>query len=180
MELQSSRLPTAGCMFIRLYLFSTSLGMGRLGSVKDRSLESMREKYIEKNHSLLSQFCVARRSGTAWFCVHHFLLVQKQLVTWGNRTTVFGTGYHCSYSEKQHCKLQWAETSDVLNYLQMCESVGNYRSSACGNKPRSLEWNSLPGTGLSWIWCRGSLVVVAHFWQLGGCLQSVGFASLVP
>lgn len=48
MELQSSRLPTAGCMFIRLYLFSTSLGMGRLGSVKDRSLESMREKYIEK------------------------------------------------------------------------------------------------------------------------------------
>lgn len=46
MELQSSHLPTAGCTFIRLSLFSTSLGMGGLGSVKDRSLESMREKHI--------------------------------------------------------------------------------------------------------------------------------------
>lgn len=46
MELQSSYLPTAVCMFIRLSLFSTSLGMGGLGSVKDRSLESMREKHI--------------------------------------------------------------------------------------------------------------------------------------
>lgn len=42
------------------------------------------------------------------------------------------------YSEKQLCKLQWAEAWDVLNYLEMCESVGNYRSSACGNKPGSL------------------------------------------
>lgn len=75
MELQSSHLPTAGCMFIRLYLLSTSLGMGGLGSVKDRSLESMREKYI----SIVlyhPNFVLQERVEQLGFCVRPCLLVQ--------------------------------------------------------------------------------------------------------
>lgn len=85
MELQSSHLPTADCMFIRLALFSTSLGMEGLGSVKNRSLESMREIHVSIILDLLN-FVLQEQveqfgflSAVVFLCCNNWLLEEVGL-----------------------------------------------------------------------------------------------------